>query len=464
MPRVAAKPTKGSRTAAPVRKARSTKKSVSSSRAPRKASGLKYPGVGRGLGSALGSFLGPTGSVAGGLLGDLAQTAIHKITGFGDYTLPTYPIEKNVLLETNSPPIVQNNGKEFIIRHREYLGDVYSGVAGSPGNPTPTPFTNTVYNINPGLTASFPWLANVAGRFEEYQLEGMLYEFKSMYSDAVVQTGGSLGTVVMATEYNASKPAFTSKIEMENYEFAMSSKPSVPMCHPIECNNKQSVLSQQYVRTNNAALVNQDIKMYDFGTFQIASVGIPCTGQALSLGELWCTYQIKLLKPRISDYIDSGYARLNLAQVAQPSGGHVFDPVNQWVTYVDTIGVKLVDFDTLSITMYPTARTYMVNILTGDGQGGISQSAAVGYYPNAGTYVYNNCSAVIPSAYDASQFPFFTKTGGTVNSSGTVWTGYILVAALSPGQAVATIKFPIGTLAGLLYHKAVIVNAVPAFV
>ena len=85
------------------------------------------------------------------------------------------------------------------------------------------------------MIETYPWLANVAGRFEEYNIEGMLFEYKSMYSDAAVQTGGSLGSVIMATSYNAAKPLFASKIEMENYEFAMSAKPSVSMCHPIEC-------------------------------------------------------------------------------------------------------------------------------------------------------------------------------------------------------------------------------------
>ena len=33
-----------------------------------------------------------------------------------------------------------NDGKEFVIRHREYITDIYSGVAGSAGAPAPSPF------------------------------------------------------------------------------------------------------------------------------------------------------------------------------------------------------------------------------------------------------------------------------------------------------------------------------------
>ena len=287
--------------------------------------GLKYPGAGEKIGSTLGSVLGPGGSLVGGALGSLAQSLIHKVTGFGDYTLPNYNVTANKLLETNDPPIVKNDGKEFIIRHREYIGDIYSGVAGSTGNPAPSPFKIQSFSINPGLLETFPWLANVAGRFEEYSIEGMLFEYKSMYSDAAVQLGGSLGSVIMATSYNAAKPLFASKIEMENYEFAMSSKPSVSMCHPIECARGQTPLNELYVRTSNQNIVDQDIKMYDLGRFQIASQGIPVSGSSASLGELWVTYQIRFLKPRISDYLDSGYARYSPTSIPT-LGWQAFDP------------------------------------------------------------------------------------------------------------------------------------------
>ena len=289
-----------------------------------RASRMQYPGAGAKIGSTLGSAFGPVGSLLGGAAGGLVHKLVHKVTGFGEYTLPSYTVTSNRLLETNDPPTVQNEGKEFVIRHREYIGDIYSGVAGSSGAPAPSPFKIQAFDINPGLIESFPWLANVAARFEEYRIEGMLFEYKSMYSDAAVQTGGSLGTVIMATSYNAAKPLFTSKLEMENYEFAQSAKPSVSMCHPIECARGSAPLSELYVRTSSQNVTGQDVKMYDFGKFQIASQGVPSTGSAQSLGECWVTYQIRFLKPRISDYLDSGYARISQDPAVQPAGSQPF--------------------------------------------------------------------------------------------------------------------------------------------
>lgn len=247
------------------------------------------------LGARAGAFLGDqAGSLLGGLLGNLPLVGpALKVMGLGDYK-----VRSNVLLdETNSPPRVVNHGKEFVIRHREYITDIYSA-SGSAN--TPSPFAIESFNINPGLADTFPWLADVASNFEEYRIEGMLFEYKSLYSDAVVTQNGSIGSVILATEYNASSPNFTSKALMENYEFAQSCKPSCSIIHPIECARSQNPLSELYVRAGSLAS-NQDIKTYDFGNFQIASQGIPlgAAGAAVALGELWVSYQIVLIKPKL---------------------------------------------------------------------------------------------------------------------------------------------------------------------
>lgn len=455
-------PKKAASTVAPKAKYSYKKKPISKATkavATRKATGYKYPGAGAKIGRAIGGAFGPVGAAAGGLLGDLAHTLVHKVTGFGDYSLPNFDIAENKLLETNDPPVVINNGKEFIIRHREYVGDLYSGVAGSSGAPAPTPFTNRVFNLNPGLLATFPWLHQVAKRFEQYKIEGMLWEFKSMYSDAAVQTGGSLGSVIMATEYNAAKPAFASKIEMENYEFAQSSKPSVSMCHPIECAPDQTPIDNLYVRSDSLSLVDQDVKMYDLGTFQIASQGIPCSGSALSLGEIWISYQIKFLKPRVSDYVDSGYARFSSGPVSQPSGSKPFDPApGNWSQQANNLGVALVDNDTFSVPLFPNARTYMVVMTVFDPSNGNSQAAAVGYFTgNPPTYV--NGSSVSLAAINQ---PSSTVVVGGVNTSGSSYVFYFKADAVSPGKTTCEVTLPsTGIGASLTVMKNLIVNAVP---
>lgn len=259
----------------------------------------------KGLFEQAGNILGgPIGGQAGGLI----NRALYALTGFGDYT-----VRKNVLLEeTNGPPAVINrSNKEFVVRHREYIQDIYASIA--PGNEQPSNFGILSYPINPGSATTFPWLSTIADKFEQYRIEGMVFEYKSLYSDAVVTLNGSIGSVILATEYNAGAPTFSSKQAMENYQFAQSAKPSCSILHPIECANRQNVLSELYIRPGIVP-VGEDVKTYDFGDFQIASQGIPVNvaNAPPVLGELWVSYQIALLKPRIptasSNYIDSGFA------------------------------------------------------------------------------------------------------------------------------------------------------------
>lgn len=262
-----------------------------------------FSNAGGMIGSSVG---GGPGSVVGSVLGGLLNRALYAITGFGDYK-----IRQNVLLdETNGPPRIVNRGKEFVMRHREYIQDMYSasGAANSV-----SAFAIQSYPIQPGNVVTFPWLSSISDKFEQYRIEGMIFEYKSMYSDAVVTQNGSLGSIILATEYNAGAPAFPTKQAMENYEFAQSCKPSCSVLHPIECARSQSVLSELYIRSGTVP-VNEDIKTYDFGDFYFASQGIPLggAGSAVNLGELWVTYQISFLKPKIvtgsSSYVDSGFA------------------------------------------------------------------------------------------------------------------------------------------------------------
>ncbi|QMW68713.1 capsid protein [Crucivirus-234] len=444
MPRPAAKAPKG------------TKKDTKASEYYRKQKKSKYtrktPRAPLAAASSTESF----GESAGKLLGGLAQKAIKALTGFGEYTTPGFGIKQNVLIEHGDPPTVQNAGKEFIVRHREYLGDIYSGVAGAVGAPAASPFTIQAFPINPGLQLSFPWLANLAARFEEYELQGMLYEYKSMYSDAAVQTGGSLGTVIMATSYNAAKPNFPSKIEMENYEFAQSAKPSVSMIHPIECQPGQNVFNSQYIRLG-PLLDGEDIKTYDAGKFQIASQGIPVSGSALSLGELWSTYQICFRKPKVTNYIDSGYARLSQTAAVQPAGGSPFAPLISWSTITDNIGIKLVNERTFTLPLFNNTRTYQINLICGDPNNLNTQAAAVGYFPTTATNVTNGVISIMPQIPS----PAFTQATGSLNISSSAFLLTITTNPISPGQTLCTVQLPNGCGATLSYIKNLIINAVP---
>lgn len=245
--------------------------------------------AGGALGAAIG---GVPGGLVGSTLGALAGQGIKYFTGFGDYH-----IKQNALLseQTNKPIVNRNIHGGTVIRKSEYLGDLFS-------SPTPGLFSSRTFQVNPADINTFPWLSQIAANYEEYVMEGMYFEYRSMSSDALNSTNTALGTVVMSSQYNVNSEDFTSKQEMENHEFGISVKPSESMRYFVECAKNQSVLGEMYIRApRNLSLPSNisDRRFSDICDFQIASQGVQ--GANVNLGEIWVTYQVCLLKSRMYD-------------------------------------------------------------------------------------------------------------------------------------------------------------------
>lgn len=193
------------------------------------------------------------------------------------------------------------------VTHREYLGDI---------NPSST-FTVTEFPLNPGMQQTFPWLSQIASSYEEYYFKYLTFHYRSMSSSSILSVGGSntsLGTVILSTEYNAVLPKFTTKNQMENHQFAASIKPSQNVSHRIQTHPQHTPLNKLFIR-NSPPELNTDKRLYDLGNFQIATQGMQQVADDTtnySIGELWVSYSICLMKPKISDTPLSGMDRFDL--------------------------------------------------------------------------------------------------------------------------------------------------------
>ena len=125
------------------------------------------------------------------------------------------------------------------LSHREYLCDIVSGPAGS--------FSVQKFCNQSRKYCNLSLVIRVASKFQQYRLDGMIFQFKSMSADALNSTNTALGQVIMATNYDVNQPLFDSKYEMENTEFSTSVKPSLSAMHPIECARTESTLNELYV-------------------------------------------------------------------------------------------------------------------------------------------------------------------------------------------------------------------------
>jgi len=257
----------------------------------------------------------------------LAMAGIGAVTGFG-----AYKIKSNSL--SGGPPSFGSGNCR--IRHREYVADVVGTTA----------FTLTSYQINPGNGTLFPWFSRCASNYEEYDIKGMLVEFRSTSSESVVSTGGNaaLGTVVMSTQYNNDDPAFPDKRSMENSEFATSSPPSQSFIHPIECARNSLITPRLYIRQPGATVT--DVNFYDHGIVSLATVGQQANVGVI--GELWVSYDIELSKPRTTAYSPTVSAHYRLTG-ATISG-------STYVPYCNTSVVE--SFDTIGATLAYLSSTY----------------------------------------------------------------------------------------------------------
>jgi len=230
-----------------------------------------------------GEFLGGEfGGPAGALIGGKAGALLSRLTGFGDYKIHNNSIVSNGLT-------FGNDSRNVRVKHHEYLGDVFAS----------SDFRLNSYKLNPGLPGVFTWLSSISDAFQQYRLRGCVFYYRSTSAEWS-GNGQSLGTVIMGTNYDVNRPNFSSKLEMENYMFSNSTKPSQNLIHPIECDPRETPIESLYIR-NGPFLAGMDPKFYDFANFQIATTGFDSSVDGQRIGELWVAYDVELQKAQYPD-------------------------------------------------------------------------------------------------------------------------------------------------------------------
>lgn len=289
-------------------------------------------------GGALASMMGVPPSI-GSTLGGLAGSLISNISGQGAYKIDVKPeimnrINHNTVIKPHlgdQIPAFGHLGDGTRIQHREYIGDIYSSIN----------FKNNVYPVQLGSQKTFPWASQLAPLYSQYKIMGLVFEFRSMYSDSVVSTSAnaSLGSLIGCCEYNANALPFNSPVQMQNALFAESVKPSDSCIFAIECDPYQTPSLPLYTSLTsgyaNPALAN-DQRLNSLGNFQIATVGNQSDNQ--NLGQIWVSYDIMLYKQQldVNEYTESAKYKL------LGGNGSTFNPLGeQRIQVYDNIGLTI---------------------------------------------------------------------------------------------------------------------------
>lgn len=249
----------------------------------------------------------------------------------------TYTVNKNTLVHPSQAeqiPAFGNVAGGTRVRHREFIQDVTGTIA----------FTNHNFPINPGNGDVFPWLASTAKNYEQYKINGMIFEFVSTSASALNSTNTALGTVILSTQYNSLAPSFTNKQQMENNVYTVSCKPAESVMHPIECEPAQTSVPILYTYSGSIP-PSGDVRLYNAGNFQLATVGMQAEAV---IGELHVTYDITFYKPQLDQGLaqDSATALYNLYGLGAGGAGitaayPLGDPALAPIKWFDSIGLTM---------------------------------------------------------------------------------------------------------------------------
>jgi len=168
---------------------------------------------------------------------------------------------------------------ECRVRHRELV----AVIDGSVG------FTVLTFPVQPGISSTFPWLANMATNWENYKFNRIAFRYVSRSSTSFT------GSVSIAPDYDASDNPPSSYQILSSYQNVVSDAPWKDFICTLSPRSTTLVGNSRYIRLGNLG-DNEDIKLYDVANLQVATVGQANTAV---IGELWVEYDITLQIPQI---------------------------------------------------------------------------------------------------------------------------------------------------------------------
>jgi len=274
-------------------------------------------------GRMLGTYLG---GGLGGDVGSLGGTILSKLTGMGDYSVTHNSVMASAGGTGAHNSSFSSTGSSVVrVKRRECVGQISApGVPPASGQSPldstvdPSAFNSVRYRIQGSNPDLFPWGSNVAQLYQEYEIKGCVFTLESTYSN--YSAAGSLGTVCIATQYNAGDRPFDSMEPMLNSAFRSTGNPSQTIVHGLECDPKLQSSSKLLVRNKSNDSMTQAPNNYDFGFLTIATEGIPPAAAGGQIGRLYVTYDIEFSLPRTKDEILSIDNRLACAWSASTKG------------------------------------------------------------------------------------------------------------------------------------------------
>lgn len=175
-------------------------------------------------------------------------------------------------------PLIVRTPKGQRIAHRELVASINGSVA----------FSALKFAVNPGIAATFPWLAPQAVQWEQYCFKKCNFEY-------VTRTGTTtVGSVILAPDYDASDLTPTTEQQITAYEDAVEDVAWKDITCILQKDSMHPLGPRKFIRS---VATGGDIKTYDVANFFLAV--LEEAGSA-AIGKLWVDYDVEFFVPQNS--------------------------------------------------------------------------------------------------------------------------------------------------------------------
>jgi len=180
----------------------------------------------------------------------------------------------------SSEPRISGNYQKTNIKHRELISSVLGSVS----------FTvQSSFSINPGLSATFPWLSTQAQGWEQYRFNKLKFCYYT-------RTGSTTpGSVILVPDYDAADAAPSSEQIASAYRDVVE---EVPWVEEFTCTLDPQAMfpngPKKFIRVG-ALASNLDVKTYDAANFYVCTID----GTAINWGKIWVEYDIDFFVPQL---------------------------------------------------------------------------------------------------------------------------------------------------------------------
>jgi len=239
--------------------------------APKKAN--SKPGVGKSFKKAL-----KNGNNGGGMIRPgLPVRRPPPVAGFPQKR-PVSAAAAYATGQSSSAPKLTANRDSCRIVHRELVSKILVPAAFS---------IQASLALNPGLSATFPWLSTQAGSWEQYR-------FNRLRACYYTRTGSTtIGSVQLVPDYDPADAPPISEFQASTYEDMQEDAPWKDIVCELRPDAMFPMGPKKFIRAS-ALAANQDIKTYDAGNLYVTAVD----GTGATAGCVWLEYDVTLFCPQ----------------------------------------------------------------------------------------------------------------------------------------------------------------------